>query len=491
MPSWRRRTPLGNDEGERDTLGLGFLASALAGRALEVTAGDPGEPAWTDGRVVFVDPVASRRDQIETLAVQASLLAAGSLEPDVVRRFARRPALARRYLALEGHRALAASEDLLPLPVRSLIDCNIAGRGDSPAASLAAALSREPIADPPGNFGAIRARRLLASNNRADTAATTRERVARQQAHRVLVELEEDENDDVSGTVDLFSSPVGGGGALGQLLQRMLGVVRQLDGGGPPGSDAPTHGTRPRTLGAGNAAFSTAMAGTAEEAAIEDRGTKYPEWDVHRRSYRRDWCTVQEVEPRPSDSAPSLVWDGYGLRRPLARLGMGLDRCHRRVQGDEIDIDAVVEARVEAMAGSAPDEAIYVESLHRRRDLAVLLLLDTSGSAAEPAARAKRFTNNSGPRPPRSLSPFTTSAIAWRSTPTTRGAGRRDPGAGEALRRPSRYPRDAASSRPRARRLFEAGCGDPTRRGRVGKTGRDVAAAARRAVRRLGVRPRL
>ena len=65
---------------------------------------------------------------------------------------------------------------------------------------------------------------------------------------------------------------------------------------------------------------------------------------------------------------------------------MGLDRCRRRVQGDDIDIDAVVEARVALVAGSRPDEAVYLESIRRRRDLAVLLLLDTSGSAAEPGA---------------------------------------------------------------------------------------------------------
>src|SRR5262249_47288928 len=57
-----------------------------------------------------------------------------------------------------------------------------------------------------------------------------------------------------------------------------------------------------------------------------------------------------------------------------------------RVQGDDIDIDAVVEARVEVMAGSAPDEAVYIERPRRRRDLAVLLLLDISASAAEPGA---------------------------------------------------------------------------------------------------------
>jgi nitric oxide reductase activation protein len=95
---------------------------------------------------------------------------------------------------------------------------------------------------------------------------------------------------------------------------------------------------------------------------------------------------VQEVEPRPNYGAPLVVSDAYALRRPLARLGIGLDRCHRRLQGDDIDIDAAIEGRVETIAGSAPDEAVYIESLRRRRDLAVLLLLDVSGSAAEPSA---------------------------------------------------------------------------------------------------------
>ena len=62
---------------------------------------------------------------------------------------------------------------------------------------------------------------------------------------------------------------------------------------------------------------------------------------------------------------------------------MGLHRRHRQSQGDDIDIDAAVEAHVEMIAGSVPDEAVYLDSLRRRRDLSVLLLLDISGSAAE------------------------------------------------------------------------------------------------------------
>lgn len=371
---------LNGDEGTSDGPGrLSLLASAISSRTLQVTSGEPGEPAWTDGRVVFVDGSISTREQVEAVAVQASLLAAGSLDTAVVRRLTRRPALARRYLGVEGHRALAAIEDLLPPSVQSLIDSDVAARADSPAASLAAAWSREAIAEPPNSFGTIRARPLLASIRGADRSATTRQDAPPERKH-MLAELAEDEED--STAADLFSSSVGSSGALGRLLGRLLGVVRQLNVGGPTGTDAPTH----RTRAGARTVLSTAMAGTVEEAAAQGRGTKYPEWDLHRRRYRQDWCTVQEVEPRPKDSTPLLVSDRYGLRRPLARLGMGLDRCHRRVQGDDIDIDAAVEARVDAMAGSAPDDAVYIESLRRRRDLAVLILLDISGSAAEPGA---------------------------------------------------------------------------------------------------------
>jgi hypothetical protein len=292
----------------------------------------------------------------------------------VVRKLTRRRA-ARRYLALEGHRALAANEHLLPPWLRSLADLEVAGRGNSPAASLATALGREAIADPPDPFGAIRARRLLAATERAPH---------RRQRHPVLVELEEDESD--ADTRDLFSSPVGGGGALGRLLQRMLRRVRQLDGGGPPGVAAPTHRTRAGTRGGRTTTLSTRTAGTLDDGAVEARGAKYPEWDVHRQRYRHEWCTVQEVEPRPEGGASLPVSHAYGLRRSLARFGTGLDARHRQVHGDDIDLDAAVEARVDVMTGAAAGEAVYVDCLRRRRDLAVLLLLDVSGSVAEPGA---------------------------------------------------------------------------------------------------------
>jgi nitric oxide reductase NorD protein len=98
---------------------------------------------------------------------------------------------------------------------------------------------------------------------------------------------------------------------------------------------------------------------------------------------------VNEIDPRRADGAAPVIPDEPALRRPLARLARGLDRCHRRLQGDDLDIDAAVEARVDALAGALHGDAVYIESLRRQRDLAVLLLLDSSGSSAESAQQGK------------------------------------------------------------------------------------------------------
>ncbi|MBV8928494.1 MAG: VWA domain-containing protein [Mycobacteriaceae bacterium] len=369
-----------------------MLASALSGRTMNVAAVAAGERGWTDTATVFIDAASGPRRQLETLAVQASLVAAGSLEPEIARRLTRRPALARRYLAIEGHRALAANEAVLPRPVRSLVNHDLAARTDSPAASLAAALSPEAIADPPECFGAIRARNLLAAQRRSGASAAGEHIPRRQRDNAPTDDADDpddtddtDDGDDADAIRDVFSSPIGGGGALGRLFRKMLGVVRRLNDGGTPGADSPTHRTRSGAR-QGGAVLSTARTAALEGALGEGSGMRYPEWDTYHRRYRPDWCTVQEEPPRPHAGPPPAFAARDGLRRPLARLGVGLDRYHRQAQGDDIDIDAAVEARVETIAGSAADEAVYIDSLRRRRDLSVLVLLDTSGSVGEPGA---------------------------------------------------------------------------------------------------------
>lgn len=362
---------------------LALLASALAGRAVAVADGGDGEPAWTDGTTVFIDRAASGSEQLQSVAVQAALLAAGSLDPPLVRKLIRRPTLSRRYLAIEGQRVLVSTEHLLPRRVRSLIDVDIAMRSDSPSASLALASTDNAIANPPASFGAIKARKLLAARAATDPVDVQMPHVPRKGARTQLEEIN-DEAADGDDVMDPFSSPVGGGGVAGKLLQRMMSRVRQLSGGGTPGADTPTHRSSKGIRGSGPVTSVASAASDADD--VRDGaggGFGYPEWDVHRKRYRPDWCTVHEIDTPLDGEKPLSRPDVHSLRRPLTRLGIGLDRCHRQAQGDDVDVDAVVEARVEMLAGSAPDESFYVDSLRRRRDLAVLVLLDVSGSAAE------------------------------------------------------------------------------------------------------------
>ena len=376
----------GDGAGAADRLGL--LASAIAGRPVEVAAAGPGEPAWTDGAVVFVDGEATGREQVRAVAVQASLLAAGSLAPEILAGLGRREPIARRYLAVEGHRALVAHEALLPVSVRALADGATAGRSGSPGASLALATGREPIPEPPAAFGTIRPRRVRAAALAAGEDGAG-EHVPRPGREQVLRELDDGEDPGDAGAFDLFN-PVGGGGAVGRLLSRLLGSSRAR-GAGRPGADTATHRSASGGRVARRAAVSTAAAALPDDLdAIRRTGVSYPEWDVHRRRYRAGWCTVYEVEPE--ERGHDVVVPAYApaLRRPLARLGLDLEHRRRQPQGHDIDVDALVEARAARAAGTAADDAVYIDTVRGRRDLSVLILLDVSGSAGEPGPTGVR-----------------------------------------------------------------------------------------------------
>ncbi|WP_445169558.1 nitric oxide reductase activation protein NorD [Mycolicibacterium sp. Dal123E01] len=370
---------------------LAVIASALAGQMVVVAPAETGSPPWTDGQRIFVDPAAPRRETLEAIAVQASLIAAGSLEVETVKALAKKRKAASRYLAIEGHRALLANAAVLPAALVTLTNLGVPSQSRSPAESLALATGSALIGDAPPRFGVIRPKQVLAVIGRAASAVDHAGvgHVPRGEGKREVDELDDGELSTGDDDPDLFTSPVGGGGFIGKWFKKLLSSTRAgSSGGGPPGADSPTHRTNSANRGA-NAVSSTASVASEEGADVKVGGVTYPEWDVDQKRYRPDWCTVRELEPPVTPAASADIDDAIAFRRPLARLGMGLHRRHRQPQGDDIDIDAAVAARVEMMAGSVPDEAVYLDSLRRRRDLSVLILLDVSGSSAEAGTMGK------------------------------------------------------------------------------------------------------
>jgi len=368
-----------------------LLASAIAGRALEVAPIEPGTSAWTDGTTIFLAADTDPRDALRSIAVQAALLAAHSLTPEIAAKLGRRAALVPRYLAVEGHRALAAHDDLVPPLARSLRDPAIAAVSSSPADSLVHAEGSGPIAVAPAVFGTIRPHALL--KNRAQLESATEAQVSPREPSRATDAVSDADHDD-GPAFELSSAWVGRGGAIGRLLKRLFSDAR-VGGSGPPGSDATARWSRRSTRVSPNAAPATARAPRLEAGEVgPDRGSRYPEWDTARGRYRPDWCTVVEVEPESGDGETPGTEGSRALRRPLARVGLGLERRHRQLQGDDVDLDAAVEAFVARAAGTVPDEACYVDSVRAARELSVLVLLDISGSAGEPSRNGTTVHDN-------------------------------------------------------------------------------------------------
>ena len=117
----------------------------------------------------------------------------------------------------------------------------------------------------------------------------------------------------------------------------------------------------------------------------------YPEWD-HVRGERRDrWCRVREerLPAGPSTRFFRETVRTYAalvpeLRRGLERLApRALRRVRRLRDGDEIDLDAAIEAFADLRAGVTPGDRVYTALERDRRDVATLFLFDVSSSTAE------------------------------------------------------------------------------------------------------------
>lgn len=362
-----------------------LLASAIAGRSVTIETTDHMGGVWTDGATIFVNPDAPKTTPLRSVVVQAALLGAGSFDQEILERLARGTKLCRRYLSVEGHRALTALEPMLPPSARSLCDPGIAALSTSPLHSLDIASGSQVLADAPEAFGVIRPRQVRRRTDAAGSDAAPATYQPRSRSRELPSELDDEVENRVEGP-DIVSSPIGGGGVIGRLLKGLFRSGRSSVNG-PPGADAPTHRSRRGTRASRNIGFAPA---TLPDAAFGDalapRGVAYPEWDVHHGRYRPDWCTVTPVDPPPTANITFTLPDATGIRRSLSHLGVALERRHRQLQGIDIDIDAVVESRVQTMSGSIPEEAVYLDLVRGRRDLGVLVLLDVSGSSGEPSA---------------------------------------------------------------------------------------------------------
>ena len=120
----------------------------------------------------------------------------------------------------------------------------------------------------------------------------------------------------------------------------------------------------------------------------------YDEWDRELTDHRVGWCRVIEKRVKHGDrlfveqtkerhkGVISSIRHQFQLMKPE-----NLTRVSNEVDGEEFDLNAVIDYVIDRRADGQQSERIYTKRLRRRRDVAVSFLLDQSSSTARTIGR--------------------------------------------------------------------------------------------------------
>jgi nitric oxide reductase NorD protein len=118
----------------------------------------------------------------------------------------------------------------------------------------------------------------------------------------------------------------------------------------------------------------------------EEGAFLYNEWDFERQHYRKNWAVLRELEVTPrhdSFVADTLVKHRglvASLRRTFEAL-RGEDKLlKKQPYGENIDIDALVEAWADTTLGREMSDRLFTKMHKLERNIAVMFMVDMSGS---------------------------------------------------------------------------------------------------------------
>ena len=131
--------------------------------------------------------------------------------------------------------------------------------------------------------------------------------------------------------------------------------------------------------------------------ALAAKAISYPEWDYRTQIYRDPGTTVhlcparlgpqQWVERTLESHRPILD----AIRQQFERLRAQRVRLRKQLDGDDIDLEAYIDGCAEARAGLSMPQALYQSQRRSRRDMAIMLLIDVSGSTDSWLSRHRRI----------------------------------------------------------------------------------------------------
>lgn len=122
------------------------------------------------------------------------------------------------------------------------------------------------------------------------------------------------------------------------------------------------------------------------ESADDSEHIRYPEWDHRIQSYNETGAIVRLL---PAADGPQQWVDSTlaehrsmldAIRRRFEMLRGQRTPLRRQLDGDDLDLEACIDALADLQAGHPMAQALYRSQKRTKRDMAILLLIDISGS---------------------------------------------------------------------------------------------------------------
>ena len=118
----------------------------------------------------------------------------------------------------------------------------------------------------------------------------------------------------------------------------------------------------------------------------EEGAQIYNEWNYRRQHYHKNWCVLREIDVQPVyDSFVDDTLEKYSkllksLRNTFEFM-RGEDKLlKKQPHGDDIDIDALVEAYADVKSGMEMSNRLFTKMHKVERNVAVIFMVDMSGS---------------------------------------------------------------------------------------------------------------
>jgi len=127
--------------------------------------------------------------------------------------------------------------------------------------------------------------------------------------------------------------------------------------------------------------------GESEQLKESGHFISYPEWSYHAKAYKPDYCRVYPLlyMALPNDYGKRTLADNNALltslKRTFSRYNNQLSKVNRLSQGEDFDLDAVIDHKIEVLAGQTPTDKIYVTKQKKKKQLSLLFLMDLSLSS--------------------------------------------------------------------------------------------------------------